>query len=298
MSYTSEQYKYLLMKRLQRHFSMKSAKERAYTQSFFWKLFDESVTVTEAVYNDFVSLMDEQIEYCAEHNVYGCADITQDMVDSREALLIDAFASIGITLEIINVNNGSGTTAYQASFTKPDGEVLVYEIPVSGTQNYFYINAKASCEYQYARASAPYYNMRDMEVPGADEIDPKIAGPGTYWSYDADTAAVTVTGNGAYAGATTEVQLGSGAYTTVIIGADVSRLLDRCLVNSATALVLLHPADGSITIDPKFNAKSGSCGDTYLSLDVYTDCEVARSVLSGEAFTKYITLHSLSEWEG
>ena len=295
MSYTSEQYKYLLMKRLQRHFSMKSAKERAYTQSFFLKLFDESVTVTEEAYDNFVSMMDEQLAYLAEKNVYLCEDIPQSAIEERSILLINAFAEIGVTLVI---DSETDSNYYLAAFTKPDGEILTYKVGKMANLNYFYVNCSSGCEYQYARASAPAYNMRDMEVLGADEIDPKIAGPGTYWSYDADTAAVTVTGNGAYAGATTEVQLGSGAYTTVIIGADVSRLLDRCLVNSATALVLLHPADGSITIDPKFNAKSGSCGDTYLSLDVYTDCEVARSVLSGEAFTKYITLHSLSEWEG
>ena len=38
MSYTSNQYKYLLLKRLQRHFSMGNAYDRAYTQSFFWEL--------------------------------------------------------------------------------------------------------------------------------------------------------------------------------------------------------------------------------------------------------------------
>lgn len=289
MSYTSEQYKYLLMKRLQRHFSMKSAKERAYTQSFFWKLFDESVTVTEEEYRNFVSLMYEQLEVCAKYNVYEAtelADIPSDIFDQNQLLMVDAFASVGIALEI---QTGSG---YKAVFTKPDGEVMTY----SNTN--FKINCKARTEYQYARASAPYYNMRDMEIIGADEINPKVAGPGTYWSYDASAAAVTITGDGAYAGAATEEQLGSGAYTTVIVGANVSRLLAGSVVNSETKLVLLHPADGSITIDPKFNAKAGSCQDTYLSLDVYTDCEVARSVLSGEAFTKYITLHSLSEWEG
>ena len=41
MSYTANQYKYLLIKRLQRHFSMDNAKDRAYTQTFFWKLFEE-----------------------------------------------------------------------------------------------------------------------------------------------------------------------------------------------------------------------------------------------------------------
>lgn len=293
--YTSEQYKYLLMKRLQRHFSMKSARERAYTQSFFWKLFDASVTVTEEAYNNFVVMMDEQIEYLAEENVYFCENIPQSAIDERAILLINAFAAIGITLVI---DTKSDSNYYMAVFTKPNGEVLTYKVGTMANLNYFYINAKAGAEYQYARASAPYYNMRDMEIIGADEINPKVAGPGTYWNYDASAAAVTITGDGAYAGATMEEQLGSGAYTTVILGANVSRLLAKCMVNSETVLVLLHPVNGTIEIDPNFNAKEGSCGDAMLSLNVYTDCEAARTVLSGEAFTKYITLHSLSEWEG
>ena len=56
MSYTSNQYKYLLLKRLQRHFSMGNAYDRAYTQSFFWELFDDSVIVTEEAYQNFCRL--------------------------------------------------------------------------------------------------------------------------------------------------------------------------------------------------------------------------------------------------
>lgn len=66
MSYTSNQYKYLLLKRLQRHFSMGNAYDRAYTQSFFWELFDDSVTVTEEAYQNFCRLMDDELALCAE----------------------------------------------------------------------------------------------------------------------------------------------------------------------------------------------------------------------------------------
>lgn len=287
--YTSEQYKYLLIKRLQRHFSMENPRDRAYTQTFFWDLFDDTVTVTEESYNNFCRLMDDNLAFCAEKGWYKCEKINTSDEAAKEqgVLLINAFAEIGIAMKI---SSGS------ASFTKPNGKVMKYTVDPTG-RNYFYINARAGTEYRYAKASAPAYNMQGMDVP--QELgNPKIAGPGTYWSYNADTKTMTISGDGAYAGATNETQLGSGAYTTVILGVNVSRLLAKCMVNSEKTLVLLHPADGKITIDPKFNAKSGSCGDTYLSLDVYTDCEVARSVLSGEAFTKYITLHSLSEWEG
>ena len=283
MSYTSEQYKYLLMKRLQRHFSMDTAKDRAYTQSFFWALFDDSVTVTEETYDNFVLRMDEQLVICAEYNVYkaaGLGDIPSSVFDQQQLLMIDAFAAVGIALEI------QTSSGYKAVFTKSNGEVMTY----SNTN--FKINCKAKMEYQYARASAQYYNMRDMKVPGADEIDPKIAGPGTYWSYNAETASVTITGDGAYSGAPTEEQLGSGAYTTVIIGADVSRLLSDCLEYSSIAtIVLLHAADAPLVID------SGAVGSKNTKTwTVYTDNEDFRGFAWPSNVS--ITWHALDEWEG
>ena len=288
MSYTSEQYKYLLMKRLQRHFSMENAKDRAYTQSFFLKLFDESVTVTEQAYENFVLRMDAQLEVCAKYNVYemaGLGDIPSGIVDQQQLLMIDAFAAIGITLVI--EENGLGGTA---TFTKPNGEVLTYEANI--TSKNFSINCKARTEYQYAQASAPYYNMRDMEIIGADEINPKIAGPDTYWSYDAGTAAVTITGDGAYAGATKEEQLGGGAYTTLILGANVSRLLADSLEDSAlTIIVLLHGVDAPLTLD------SGVV-DTKNTKEwaVYADNEDFRNFAWPSSVK--ITWHTLAEWEG
>ena len=81
--------------------------------------------------------------------------------------------------------------------------------------------------------------MQGMDVP--EELgNPKIAGPGTYWSYNAGTKTVTVSGEGAYAGAAKDEQLGSGLYHTVILGANVSRLLRECVIPGASALVLLR----------------------------------------------------------
>ena len=288
MSYTSEQYKYLLMKRLQRHFSMDNAKDRAYTQSFFWQLLDESVTVTEDDYRNFVSLMDDQLEVCAKYNVYKMSDledIPSDIFNQQQLLLIDAFAAIGITLVI--KNNGLGGTA---TFTKPNGEVLTYTADI--TSKNFCINCKARTEYQYARASAPAYNMQDMEVIGADEINPKVAGPGTYWSYDADTLSVTITGSGAYAGATKEEQMGSGAYTTVILGANVSRLLADSLDDTAiTTIVLLHAADAPLMIDSSVVDSKNT-----KEWEVYADNQAFRNFAFPSSVA--ITWHTLDEWGG
>ena len=279
MSYTSEQYKYMLFKRLQRHCSMTCAKDRAYTQGFFWKLFDESITITEDVFNHFVTLMDDQFLYCANNNIYRCDNIPKDIVNERGKLLSAAFSELGIKLVV--ENDGGKLT-----FTKPNGETMIYITDT--THNWFNINAKAGTEYQYAKASASAYGMANMTFP--DSINPKIAGPGTFWNYNAGTLTMTISGDGAYAGATDETQMGSGKYTTVIIGPGVSRLLGQCVSKEETAMVLLHPSDGQIIISPEFNSRE--------TLNVYTDCTAAIVALSTEEQAKRITLHSLSEWNG
>ena len=291
--YTSGQYKYLLLQRLRRSFSMRDQRGRAYTQSFFWALF-EGVTVTEAAYNNFVSLMDEQLDYMAQKGIYLCENIPAKDVEDGSLLLINAFAEIGIELSI---SSGQGDGSYHAVFQKPDGKTLTYTVTMLG-DNYFYINSRAGTEMVYARMSAASYNMEGMTVEDGDDLDPKIAGPGTWWSYAAATQTMTISGSGAYAGAQVDTQLGGGAYTTLIVGAEVSRLLAECMMSSEAVLVLLTPADGQITIDPRFNVKAGSCSGASTPLDVYTDCAAAIQILSGEDFAESITLHPLSDWEG
>lgn len=278
MSYTSNQYKYLLIKRLQRHFSMENAQGRAYTQTFFWELFDDSVTVTEEAYNNFCRLMDDNLVLCVENGWRACNNIPPNVYDKQGLLLADVFATIGITFVISD---------QIAKFTKPNGEVMTYSVGYK--RNIFYINARAGTEYQYAKVSAPAYNMQGMDVP--QELgNPKIAGPGTYWSYNADTKTVTISGDGAYAGATDETQLGSGTYNTVILGANVSRLLRECVIPGASALVLLRPSDAGFAVDPQFNRSE--------KLDVYTDCTAAIEAMKAVEKPENITVHSLSEWAG
>lgn len=292
--YTSNQYKYLLVKRLQRSFSMDNAHDRAYTQSFFWKLFDDSITVTEEAYNNFCRTMDDKIAFCAEKDWYSASEIDQTYVENQSLTLIEAFAKIGITLKI---DTKSDSKNYLMTFTKPSGEIMTYKVSTTGDLNYFYINARAGTEYRYAIASAPAYNMQGMDVP--EELgNTKIAGPGTYWSYNAETQTMTISGDGAYAGVTDEAQLGSGAYTTVICGAGVSRLLKYSMQVDDVVLVLLRPSDADMEFDPNFNDTHGSCGDTKTKIVVYTDCAAAIAALSTEEQAKYITLHSLSEWGG
>lgn len=282
MSYTSNQYKYLLIKRLQRHFSMKNAQDRAYTQTFFWELFDDSVTVTEESYNNFCRLMDDEIVLCSENGWYNSTSIPSDVINEQGLLLTKAFAAIGIELKITaNAFGGS------AKFTKPDGTVMTY------MKTEFFINSRAGTEYQYAKVSAPAYNMQGMDVP-QDLGNPKIAGPGTYWSYNTDTKTMTISGDGAYAGATDETQLGSGTYNTVILGANISRLLTRSLnEGSVDTIVFFAPADAPVVLDDEILNYTGS---TQKNLTVYTDNIALREYTWMPKVS--VTLHSLSEWAG
>ena len=204
MSYTSNQYKYLLMKRLQRHFSMMNAADRIYTQNFFCALFDESVTVTEEAYNNFCRLMDDNLAFCAEKGWYKCENINFNDEGAKEQslLLVNAFAEIGIALEIKSSTN-------TASFTKPNGKVMEYSGDITG-RNYFYINARAGTEYRYAKASAPAYNMQGMDVP--ENLDGfKRAGDGTYWHYNEETKTVTISGEGTLGRVPEKQILGGGS---------------------------------------------------------------------------------------
>lgn len=285
--YTSEQYKYLLFQRLRRHLAMKNAADRAYTQSFFGKLF-EGITITTEAYNNFVKIMDDNIAYCAENNVKTCENITSTMINERGVLLIEAFAAIGIGLEIVpgTFDNAKGT----ATFTKPNGEVMVYEVEGFTSRNYFYIYSKSQTEYQYAKLSAPYYNFTDKPPVALVAYNPMSAGPGTYWKYVAESYEMTITGDGTYVGAPTDPQVGAGPYTTLIIGSAVSKLGTGVLNNTIGKLVLLHAADAPINLD------SGMVASGTWTMDVYCDNETFRNY----AFPSNLTInwHTLAEWDG
>lgn len=265
---------------------MQNTVDRAYTQSFFWALF-EGVTITEAAYNTFVSMMDEQLDYLAKKGIYLCENIPSKDVEDGSLLLINAFAEIGIELSI---SSGQGDGSYHAVFQKPDGKTLTYTVTMLG-DNYFYINSRAGTELGYAKASSAAYNLEDMTVENGDDLDPKIAGPGTWWSYAADTQTMTIAGAGAYAGATTEEQMGSGAYTTLILGANVSRLLQDSLSYNLSTIVLLQSADAPIAID------SGAADSKHSSAwVVYTDNLAFRNYSWPSSIS--IEWHPLSDWEG
>lgn len=283
MAYSSEQYKYLLLRHLQRSFSMPNEKDRYYTRDFFQKLLD-GVEVTETSYNEFVAILDTNLRYCAENGVVREQNITQAMIDERGILLVEAFEKIGITL-VIEKSDYSGS----ATFTKPDGSVMVYTV-TDGSNN-FYINAVSGQQYEYARRSSPYYQMRGMEVKELSDENYQMCGPDCYWSFDVSSSTMTITGSGTYKGVTKETQVGSGTYTTLIFGAEVAELDYNEAYNSSSLVnvVLLQPADFPLLI-------SNFGGSTARTWNVYTDNKAFRNHVWGEKLT--INWHTLDEWEG
>ena len=287
IGYTSEQYKYLLLRQLQKYFSMPVEKDRYYTRDFFQKLLD-GVEVTETSYNEFVDILEDNLQYCAENGVIKESNITQAMIDERGVLLVDAFEKIGITL-VIQKSDYSGS----ATFTKPDGTVLVYNV-TDGSNN-FYINAVSGQEYSYAKKASPYYQMLNDEVKELCDENYQMCGPDCYWSFDADTATMTITGKGPYIGVTKETQIGSGTYTTLILGAEVEELNYNEASNSAslTKVILLQPKDFPLRIASFGGYNSDTSKRTW---DVYTDNEAFRAATFGTGMV--INWHTLDEWEG
>lgn len=293
MALTSEQYKYLLLKKLQRHFSLTSVEDRNYTYTFFNKLFDNSVTITEDSFNRFVEIMDDELVYCAGNGIYACKDITSTMINEHGVVLINAFSAIGIDLKIEEVYNGDSKVGGDATFTKPNGEVMVYEVrgTLMATKNYFYIYSKSQTEYQYAKLSAPYYNLENMDLLELSDIESNLCGLGCYWSFDVETATMTISGDGIYYPPTTDEQLGSGIYKTLILGANVSQLTAESLaVSDIETIVLLHASDFPLVLDKVIDSK------TAYTWEVYTDNLAFKNYAWSSNVA--ITWHSLDEWEG
>lgn len=297
MAYTSEQYKYLLIQRLRRHMAMYNDQDRIYTYNFFGHLFDDSVVITEEAYNRFMELMDDEIQFCADNNIYYDEDITQDMIDAHGLLLTEAFAAIGIDLVIAKDEDGYGG---HATFTKPSGEVMIYQVSSQGGFAYtsginrFRICAQSRTEYNYAKASAWYYNLRDKEVIGLDEYNPFRAGPETFWTYDADLRTMVITGTGTYVAAPQDPQLGGGPYDVLILGANVSRITTGSLKdNNLRAVVFWHAADAEIFLE---DSVAGTA-NVMRTLDIYCDNTTIRNYSQWPAEYN-IRWHALSEWDG
>lgn len=278
--YTSEQYKYLLFQSLRKYISVYGyLGDKYYTRTFFQKLF-EGITLTEETYRNFVTAMEEDIQYCADNNITYCSQITQEMIDEEGVLLIDAFKAIGITMTAER-SEYSGS----ATFVKPDGTTMTY----SGID--FYINHNCGQEYSYAVKSAPYYRLENMEVKSLDEQNFRQCGRDCWWEYDADTKTMTITGTGIYNGVYATTDIGSGPCDVMIVGAEVSEL--NAFRWPAKTIVLLQPEDFPL----KMTFVGTGNKTNHNSYIVYTDNKAYRNYDWASAYTD-IEWHTLDEWEG
>lgn len=321
MAYTSAQYKYILVRLLQRLISMGNIYDRAYTYNFFYKLFDSSIIVDENSFNGFIKAMDENVVVLAEKNFYYASSL-QGYIgkgEHGELLLVDAFAAIGITLKFSdNV----------ARFTKPNGSTMEYtvygyqrdyyqvtknrNIASDGT-NCFYMNVHSYQEYEYAKRASIVFSLKNIDVLDAESIMPNVCGVNVYWNYNKERKEQTITGDGIFAGVTDEEQLGAGVYTTIIFSSTVNELLDGSVRIKGESYkdsqnktqyypgkcVFLHAENADIKITKEFcksnyRQKKWDTTTIYPQI-VYTDCKKIIDELTG---LDYITLKPLSEWEG
>ena len=288
--YSSEQYKYLLIKHLQRSFSFPDEFNRCYTYTFFSSLLD-GIELTEDKYSGFIQVLNKYMNYCFKNNIDTVGDMGDTDVDLNKQPLIDAFKEIGVIFEPVKNSSISG---YDLVFTKPDGTVMTYS--VGDGVHEFDINAVFGQEYSYAQKSLYYYQFKNIEVLNLDDIDCKKAGVDCYWSYDSTYETMTITGNGSYCGVSQEQQIGSGEYKTLIIGSNVACLdsPEASRAPSLATVVLLHAHDFPLNIK-NFSYKS-SFTATARTWDVYTDNEVFINYTWPEKLT--INLHPLDEWQG
>lgn len=316
MDYTSGQYKYILVRLLQRLVSMGNNYDRAYTYDFFYKLLDSSIIVNEESFNGFIHAMDVNAVALAKRDAYYSSAL-QNYINSDEPgekFLVEAFKAIGIDLKF---NDDVAT------FTKPDGSVMKYTAGSSGYgvtgnrlitangRNCFYLNVHSYQEYEYAKKSSIAFSLKNIDVLDIEELPPNVCGIETYWKYNSERQEQTIIGNGIFAGVTDESQLGAGKYKTIIFSASVKEIQNGSVWTKGDSYkdgdntkyysgncVFLHPVNEDIKISKEF-CKSNYKGSwdsltTYPQI-VYTDCKKIIDELTG---LDYITLKPLSEWEG
>lgn len=316
MSYTSGQYKYILVRLLQRMVSMGNNYDRAYTYDFFYKLLDSSIIVNEESFNGFIHAMDVNAVALAKRGAYysSALQLYIGSGEPGEQFLVEAFKAIGIKLEF-NDN--------VATFTKPDGSVMKYTAGYSGYgvtgsrlitsngQNCFYLNVHSYQEYEYAKKSSIAFSLKNIDVLDIEELPPNVCGIETYWQYNGDRQEQTITGNGIFSGVTDDSQLGAGKYKTIIFSASVKEIQNGSVWTRGDSYkdgdntkyysgncVFLHPVNEDIKISKEFCKSSYNSSwnslKTYPQI-VYTDCKKIIDELTG---LDYITLKPLSEWEG
>lgn len=282
---TSAQYANLLLKKLQVYFSCSDAGYRAYLANFFGSIFcDPSVVLTEETYQNFITLMESEIDYAAKNDLYSLSALhDSDRFDSTWTVLESSFLAIGVTLEMTENADGPDSLI----FTLPSGEKRIWYC--QDYNDYVRVNSQLRVTEDYRRHIRSFYALENEDGELTEELS-KVAGSGTRWSFDDDTGELTISGEGSLANENLWKELGiSSDINTMVIGAGV-RKLDAKSMNLITGkrFVFLHGSTDDIVID-------SSAFGTSKIYRIYTDNETVKNHDFGTSVT--IQWHPLADWK-
>ena len=297
---THGEYVFDIMKRLQRHFRCSDNGYRMYLYNFYLNLLNyPGVVLTEETWQKFVTQMDEDCVYYGDKGLTSLSAIYQDPGFSGSyTMLQDSFAALGITLVIsTDMNTGGACT-----FTMPDGNQLYLR---NSYADYSYLCARCGMDYDYAKRAAVDYYYDELE--NADDLNASVAGYGTYWEYDPDTATLEITGEGSLVSKTlfnvltvdfsysSSADTIANAVSTIILGAGVNRLMANALnYTKDMTIVCLRGARENLVLDSSFAGYGTS--DTPYKWTIYTDnADLITATFPGN---KAVTFKPLSEWNG
>lgn len=297
---THDQFAELLLRRLQIYFSCSDSAYRAYLVNFFGSIFnDPSVILNESSYVRFVTLMDEELDYCAKNNIYDLeAAYNNSRFNTQWSLLEAAFAEIGVGMTM--KKNSDGPTSI--TFTLPSGETRVWD-DLQSNEKYLRINAQLRVTDDYLAQMMPYYIIDDHVVTySLRGLETNIAGHGTYWDWDADTGTMTISGDGSLAAASlwSLLDIAPDSIETFIIGAGVNRicadalnfavLLDAAMDDPITVTIIdLHGSNDDILLEDQFYPDT-----TMQNMIIYSDNKKLRAAV--DVVVGRAEWHSLDEW--
>lgn len=278
---TSGQYAYLLLQKLRILFSIyesnTASATRAYLYSFFQTVFcDDSVVITEENYNNFNELMDIEVNSIAKDNLYTVEQLFDKYNDEKEiARMNEVLGTIGIQVEIRNPNSLNPSLVV----TLPSGEQKTLAGLTSGQSrsDRFYSQLRVTDEY-YDKMSA-FYQLKNIENPiDLKQIGSNFAGFNTFWEYDTDNKALTISGSGVLANSDLWAKYNISSISKLYVGAGVYGYSPGCFskfISSAKIIDLHGELDEIIFYGDPFTSANSKSATKFI---VYSDNLALRNI--------------------